>query len=79
MPEAEVSLTMPDPSDCNRPLPDPNGPDDKHVDVRRERIDCMLLDNKNGTLDDVLGMEPPWKLAERTRERVGDRKEGKMW
>lgn len=59
MPEAEVSLTMPLPRDCNRPLPDPNGPDDKHVDVRRERIDCMLLDNKNGTLDEVFGIEPP--------------------
>lgn len=59
MPEAEVSLTMPDPRDCNRPLPEPNGPDDKHVEVRRERIDCMLLDNKNGTDELVLGMDPP--------------------
>lgn len=53
-------LTIPDPSCCNKPLPEPNGPDDKQVDVRRERIDCMLLDNKNGTLLDVFGIEPPY-------------------
>lgn len=52
MPEAEgVScLTMPDPNCCRRPDPDPKGPDDKHVDVLRERIDCMDDDNRNGTL-----------------------------
>lgn len=64
---------MPDPSVCNRPLPDPNGPDDKHVDVLRDLIDCML-EYKNGTLVDVFGIEPPYEngyheTGERERER----------
>lgn len=54
------SLTIPDPSCESKPEPEPSGPDDSTVDVRRERIDCMLEDNKNGTLVlDVFGMEPP--------------------
>lgn len=53
-------LTTPDPSCDKRPEPEPKGPDDKTVDVRRERIDCMLDDNKNGTLVElVFGMDPP--------------------
>jgi hypothetical protein len=51
---------MPDPSCDSRPEPEPSGPDDSTVDVRRERIDCMLEDSKNGTLVlDVFGIEPP--------------------
>jgi hypothetical protein len=46
------------------PEPEPNGPDDSTVDVRRERIDCMLDDNKNGTLVlDVFGIDPPCHFA----------------
>ena len=53
-------LTTPDPSWDNKPEPDPSGPDDNTVDVRRERIDCILDDNKNGTLVlDVFGIDPP--------------------
>lgn len=60
VPDTEVNcLTIPDPNCCSKPDPDPSGPDDKTVEVRRDRIDCMLDDNKNGTLLEVLGMEPP--------------------
>jgi hypothetical protein len=66
LPEVEVvglngSLTIPDPNCDNKPDPEPSGPDDRTVDVRRERIDCILDDNKNGTLVlDVFGIEPPY-------------------
>lgn len=54
------SLTIFDPKLESKPEPEPNGPDDNTVDVRRERIDCMLDDNKNGTLVlDVFGIDPP--------------------
>lgn len=63
MPEIEgfiVFLTMPDPSCDKSPDPEPSGPDDSTVDVRRDLIDCMLDDNKNGTLVlDVFGIDPP--------------------
>lgn len=51
---------MPDRSSDSSPDPEPRGPDDNTVDVLRERIDCMLDDNKNGTLVlDVFGIDPP--------------------
>lgn len=60
VPDTEVNcLTMPDPNCCRMPEPEPSGPDDNTVDVRRDLIDCMLDDSRNGTLLDVLGMEPP--------------------
>jgi hypothetical protein len=53
-------LTIPDRSSDSNPEPEPSGPDDNTVDVLRERIDCMLDDNKNGTLVlDVFGIDPP--------------------
>lgn len=62
-------LTMPDPSCDNNPDPEPRGPDDSTVDVRRDRIDCMLDDSRNGTLVlDVFGIDPPWW---RQREKIG--------
>jgi len=60
VPDTEVNcLTIPDPSCCSRPDPEPSGPDDRTVDWRRDLIDCMLDDSRNGTLLDVFGMEPP--------------------
>lgn len=58
-------LTTPVPSCDKSPDPEPRGPDDSTVDVRRERIDCMLDDNKNGTLVElVFGMDPPcWEIG----------------
>lgn len=53
---------MPLPSCCNNPEPEPNGPDDNTVDVRLERIDCILDDSKNGTLLEVFGIDPPCLL-----------------
>jgi hypothetical protein len=53
-------LTTPVPSCDSKPEPEPRGPEDKTVDVRRDRIDCMLDDSKNGTLVElVFGMDPP--------------------
>ncbi|KAI8040324.1 hypothetical protein M5D96_006264 [Drosophila gunungcola] len=50
---------MPDPSCCSSPDPEPSGPDDRTVDWRRDLIDCILDDSRNGTLLEVFGMEPP--------------------
>lgn len=49
----EVSLTMPEPSCCRRPEPW------EQVDGLRERMLCILLLSKNGTLLLVFGMLPP--------------------
>lgn len=60
VPDTEVNcLTMPDPNCCRMPEPEPSGPDESTVDVRRDLIDCILDESRNGTLLDVLGMEPP--------------------
>ena len=63
MPETEGfigDLTTPVPSCDSKPDPEPSGPEDKTVDVRRDLIDCMLDDSKNGTLVElVFGMDPP--------------------
>lgn len=68
VPETEDNcLTIPDPNCCRiEPEPDPNGPDDIQADVRRDRIDCILEVNKNGTLLDVFGIEPPYICGEIT-------------
>lgn len=52
----EVSLTMPEPSCCSRPEPwePPNT-----ADGLRDRMLCILLLNRYGTLLLVLGIEPP--------------------
>uniref|UniRef100_A0A8D8B285 (northern house mosquito) hypothetical protein n=1 Tax=Culex pipiens TaxID=7175 RepID=A0A8D8B285_CULPI len=50
---------MPEPSCWSRPDPEPSGPEDSTVEVRRLRIDCMLDESRNGTLLDVFGIEPP--------------------
>lgn len=56
-------LTIPDRNSDSNPEPEPSGPDDNTVDVRLERIDCILDDNKNGTLVlDVFGIDPPWEI-----------------
>lgn len=63
VPDTEVNcLTMPLPSCCRSPDPEPNGPDDKTVDVRLERIDCILDESRKGTLLDVFGIDPPCLL-----------------
>lgn len=50
-------LTMPLLICCR--MPEPWEPL-RHVDGRRERIDCIDDVSKNGTLDDVFGIEPPY-------------------
>jgi hypothetical protein len=55
---------MPDPSCCRRPAEEAPGEPDRprHADVRREPpdlIELMLDDNKNGTLLEVFGIDPP--------------------
>lgn len=60
MPDTEDNcLTMPDPSCCSRPDPEPSGPDDRTVDWRRDLMLCMLDESRKGTLLEVFGMEPP--------------------
>lgn len=62
MPDTEGvnCLTTPEPNCCRSPEPEPRGPDESTVDVRRDRIDCILDDSKNGTLVlDVFGIDPP--------------------
>uniref|UniRef100_A0A1B0B8V5 Uncharacterized protein n=1 Tax=Glossina palpalis gambiensis TaxID=67801 RepID=A0A1B0B8V5_9MUSC len=54
-----ICLTIPLPNCCHNPVPEPNGPVDNTVDGRRERIDCILDDSKNGTLLEVFGIDPP--------------------
>uniref|UniRef100_A0A1B0A6V6 Uncharacterized protein n=1 Tax=Glossina pallidipes TaxID=7398 RepID=A0A1B0A6V6_GLOPL len=54
-----ICLTIPLPNCCHNPVPDPNGPVDNTVDGRRERIDCILDESKNGTLLEVFGIDPP--------------------
>lgn len=55
-------LTVAFPNWDKSPLPLPRGPEDKTVEVRRDRILCMLDESKNGTLPvcDVFGIDPPW-------------------
>lgn len=52
-------LTMPEPSCCSNPLPEPSGPDESMFEGRRDRIDCMLDESRNGTLLEVFGIDPP--------------------
>lgn len=57
---------MPEPSCCRRPAEPPGPPPDKprHAEGRREPPDLILVileDNRNGTLLDVLGIDPPYK------------------
>ena len=50
---------MPEPSCCSSPEPELKGLP-MTQDGRRDRIDCMDPENRNGTLLDVLGIDPPW-------------------
>lgn len=53
----EVSLTMPEPSCCSSPEPcEPPST----AEGRLDRMLCMLLLSRNGTLLLVLGIEPPY-------------------
>ncbi|CAB3383367.1 Hypothetical predicted protein [Cloeon dipterum] len=57
---------MPEPSCCSRPAEEAPGEPDRprQADVRRDPpdlIELMLDDNKNGTLLEVFGIDPPCK------------------